>query len=279
MNFFYIRELKSNEMLSALRISYSAFNRNIPDDIGDEVLLLNDLIDHKIASFLIAECDSELCGIGALFNFGEVSTIGYMGVLLKYRSRGIGTQIFTELFERSLQNNTKSIVLYASELGTPIYEKLGFNPSYQAQKYTLSLPIVTNELNNADFEILKSIPHWISKLDQEVMGFDRQEYLNIMIKHGSRILSFKENGFALISKTRVGPIIADSSELALKFIQKSSKMGGNNLIIPKHDYFSEQLVKNLGLQKIENSNVKMMYGRKLNQNLKKLFAIGTYAKL
>ena len=39
------------------------------------------------------------------------------------------------------------------------------------------------------------------------------------------------------------------------------------------------MVKNLGLQKIENSNVKMTYGQSVNQNLKKLFVIGTYAKL
>ena len=279
MNSFSIRELKSNEMLSALRISYSAFNRDVPDDIGDEVLLLQDLMHHKIAFFLIAECDSESCGIGALFNFGEVSTIGYMGVLSKYRSGGLGTRIFTELFEKSLQNNSKSIVLYASELGRPIYEKLGFIPSYRAQKYTLPLPIVANELNSTDFEILDAIPSWILKLDQYIMGFDRQEYLNIMINHGSRILSFKEDGFALISNTRIGPVIADSSELALKFIQKSGQMGVNNLIIPKHNLFSEQLVKNLSLQKVEKSNVKMTYGQKLKQNLKKLYAVGTYAKL
>jgi GNAT superfamily N-acetyltransferase len=274
-----VRELKSNEMLSALRISYSAFNRDVPDDIGDEVILLNDLIDHEIASFLIAECDSELCGIGGLFNFGEISTIGYMGVLSPYRSQGLGTRIFTKLFEKSLQKNIKSIVLYASKLGRPIYEKFGFVPSFHAQKFTLPLSIIENELNNSDFEVLDSIPLWIAKLDQEVMGFDRQEYLNILIKHGSRILSFKKRGFALILKARVGPIIADSSDLALKFIQKSGQMGGNNLIIPKHDYFSDKMLKNLNLQKIENSNVKMTYGKKLNQNLKKLFVIGTFAKL
>ena len=278
MKSFSIRKLKSNEMLSALRISYSAFNRNIPDDIGDEVSLLNDLIDHKIASFLIAECESELFGIGALFNFGEVSTIGYMGVLSNYRSRGLGTQIFTELFQKSLKKNTKSIVLYASKLGRPIYEKFGFLTSFHAQKFTLPRP-VGDELNSTEFEILDSIPSWISKLDQEAMGFDRQEYLNILIKHGSRILSFKKKGFALISKARVGPVIAESSELALKFIQKSGQMGGNNLIIPKHDYFSEQIVKNLGLRKIEDSNVQMIYGQEINQDLKKLFVIGTYAKL
>jgi GNAT superfamily N-acetyltransferase len=274
-----VRELKSNEMLSALRISYSAFNRDVPDDIGDEVILLNDLIDHEIASFLIAECDSELCGIGGLFNFGEISTIGYMGVLSPYRSQGLGTRIFTKLFEKSLQKNIKSIVLYASKLGRPIYEKFGFVPSFHAQKFTLPLSIIENELNTSDFEVLDSIPLWIAKLDQEVMGFDRQEYLNILIKHGSRILSFKKRGFALILKARVGPIIADSSDLALKFIQKSGQMGGNNLIIPKHDYFSDKMLKNLNLQKIENSNVKMTYGKKLNQNLKKLFVIGTFAKL
>jgi len=274
-----VRELKSNEMLSALRISYSAFNRDIPDDIGDEVLLLNDLIDHEIASFLIAECDSELCGIGALFNFGKISTIGYMGVLSPYRSRGFGTRIFTKLFDKSLQKNTKSIVLYASELGRPIYEKLGFIPSYQAQKFTLPIPYVANGWNASDFEILDSIPPWILKLDQEGFGFDRQEYLTILIKHGSRILTFKQEGFALISKTKVGPIIADSSELALKLIKKSSQMGVKNLIIPMHGYFSDKMVKNLYLQKIDNPNVKMTYGKKLNQNLKKLFVIGTFAKL
>jgi GNAT superfamily N-acetyltransferase len=274
-----VRELKSNEMLSALRISYSAFNRNVPNDIGDEVLLLNDLIDHEIASFLIAQYDSEICGIGALFNFGEVNTIGYMGVLSRYRSKGVGTRIFSKLFEKSLRDNIKSIVLYASELGRPIYEKLGFIPSYQAQKFTLTLPIAENESSTSDFEILNSIPPWIIKLDREVMGFDRQKYLNILLNHGFWILSFKQAGFALISKTKVGPVIADSSELALKLIQKSCRMGVNNLIIPKHDYFSEQLVKNLGLQKIDNSNVKMTYGQNLDQNLKKLFVIGTYAKL
>lgn len=68
----------------------------------------------------------KLTGFGMIFHFKEVAWLGWILVHKKYRKQGIGTAITKHLLQESKKLGATKLVLTATELGTPIYEKLGF---------------------------------------------------------------------------------------------------------------------------------------------------------
>ena len=69
---------------------------------------------------------SKLIGFGLIFHFEEVAWLGWILVDKKYRNHGIGTFITEHLINESKKLGATKIVLTATDLGVPIYEKLGF---------------------------------------------------------------------------------------------------------------------------------------------------------
>ena len=137
MNSFMIREPKINEILKSIKVFLLSFGRRDFDNILAEEKAWMFLINKKIAKFLIAEEDNKIVGMGGLFLFQQVASIGYMGVLAEYRGQGIGTAIFRNLMDLATCLGIKSVVLYASKLGEPIYEKYGFRGKYNASMHHL----------------------------------------------------------------------------------------------------------------------------------------------
>ncbi|MHA1235364.1 MAG: GNAT family N-acetyltransferase, partial [Promethearchaeota archaeon] len=127
---FLIRELKISDLHKSLIILYRSFNRTIPPDLGSQEKLLTSLINYGIAEFLVAEEDGIIIGLGGIFFFGDTCSIGYMAVLPEVRRKGLGTIIFRNLVKIGNSKGCKTFMLYASELGEPIYQKFGFRSKY-----------------------------------------------------------------------------------------------------------------------------------------------------
>lgn len=127
---FLIRVLKTNELQESLMVLYLSFNRTIPPDLKNQEKLLISLINYGIAKFLIAEEDGKIIELGGIFFFGDTCSMGYMAVLPEVRCKGLGTSIFNNLVKIGKRKGCKTFMLYASELGAPIYQKFGFRSNY-----------------------------------------------------------------------------------------------------------------------------------------------------
>jgi len=100
---------------------YSYFKRAFSDHACDVVL---------------AEENGRCVGTGIVFYYDSVpSTFNVTGknayitslyVEPEYRCNGIGTEIIAKIVEKVLERKYKIIMLNASEMGKPLYEKLGF---------------------------------------------------------------------------------------------------------------------------------------------------------
>ena len=276
---FLIREPKTNELYEALIVLYRSFGRLIPSDINDQGKLLIDLINSKIAKFLIAEKNKKVIGLGATFFFEDVCSIGYMGILPEVRRNGVGTAIFSNLLNGAKIGGCKTFLLYASKLGEPIYHKSGFRSNYGTTVY--DLPCKSLETQNLDERVKKieNFPDWASEIDKAAMGFDRCEFLNIKLKHGSKLIVADKKGYALISGQRLGPLIAKNLHTAVDLIKMGISLGANHIIVPKHSKFSYSLFDLIKLtERGDEMNLKMIYGKNILQKLDYLYALGTYAK-
>jgi GNAT superfamily N-acetyltransferase len=68
----------------------------------------------------------KLVGFGMFFLFEEVAWLGWIIVHKKHRNQGIGSAISKHLVEKAGEMRAKIFLLTATELGMPIYEKMGF---------------------------------------------------------------------------------------------------------------------------------------------------------
>jgi len=279
MQLFLIRKLKMSEFHESLIVLYRSFNRTIPPDLKNQEKLLVSLINNGIAKFLVAEEDGKIIGLGGIFFFGDTCSIGYMAVLPEVRCKGLGTDIFNNLVKIGKSKGCKTFMLYASELGEPIYHKFGFRSKYITRVYNLpSKPLV---LQDTDKKIIKTdiFPNWAALIDKNSMGFDRSEFLQLKVNHGSILLIADKEGFALASGSRLGPVISKNIHTAVSLINEGIKLGANHIIIPKHSQFPSKIFELVNLtERDDDSNLKMIYGREVGQNLNQFYAVGTYAK-
>ncbi|MFX1575430.1 MAG: GNAT family N-acetyltransferase [Promethearchaeota archaeon] len=279
---YIIRELKEDEILRAIKVFLTAFGRTFYDQLEEEKKVWLYLINENIARFLIALIDDRIIGAGGLFLYHDVASIGYMGVLPDYRSRGVGSALFKNLIQLSLNLDIKTIILYASKLGEPIYKKYGFQGSYYADMYFLPNQFPNINMKEKDLREINYLPDWVINLDSEAMGFNRAQYLKARLALGGKILVIENEGYALVSKIlsqiRLGPLIANNLDAAILLIKKSILLGAENLIIPIHPNFQKKLFSILQLSKRGEPNLKMFFGQELSDRLEFLYAIGTYGK-
>ncbi|MFX1445888.1 MAG: hypothetical protein ACFFHV_20925, partial [Promethearchaeota archaeon] len=74
-------------------------------------------------------------------------------------------------------------------------------------------------------------------------------------------------------------LIATNQIVAQQIVKKSVNLGADHMIITNHNYIPKPLFKSINLVEEEkNTNVKMVRGKKLSENLSLLYAIATYAK-
>jgi hypothetical protein len=170
-------------------------------------------------------------------------------------------------------------MLYASELGEPIYHKFGFRSKYVTSVY--HLPNKTSVLQKTNVKINRTniFSNWAAVIDKNTIGFDRSEFLQLKINHGSILLTVDKEGFALVSSSRLGPVISKNIQTSVSLINEGIKLGANHIIIPKHSQFPSKIFELVNLtERDDDSNLKMIYGKEVAQKLDQFYAIGTYAK-
>jgi N-acetylglutamate synthase-like GNAT family acetyltransferase len=276
---YLIREPKGSELYDALLVLYRSFGRLVPSDIEAQVKLLNNLINSKIAKFLIAEKNKKIFGLGAVFIFQEVCSLGYLSVLPEFRHNGVGSAIFSKLINAAKKVGCKTFLLYASRLGEPIYHKFGFRSNYSTVVHDLPSKLQSIQILNDNVKLITKMPEWVARLDRVAMGFNRSNFIKIKMGHGSKLIVFAEEGFALISGLRIGPIIAKNLSVAVDLINKGISLGANHIIVPKHTKFPNRIFDLIDSnERVDEVNLKMIYGKNILQKLDYIYALGTYAK-
>ena len=73
-----------------------------------------------------ASIENKIVGIGTTILHHETAWLAHIIVHPEYRNRGIGKMITQALVDHSYSKGRKTIYLIATELGLPVYRRLGF---------------------------------------------------------------------------------------------------------------------------------------------------------
>lgn len=123
----------------------------------------------------VSELNGQVCGTVATISFqNRFAWIGMVLVDPPYRGRGIGTDLLKRAIRYLDDEKIATLKLDATPQGKPLYEKLGFVPEYEIERWTLRRPAIaapssvpSGELASAP--LLSTIRH----TDREVFGADR----------------------------------------------------------------------------------------------------------
>ena len=165
----------------------------------------------------VAELDGDPCGTVTTCRFGDVAWIAMMLVDAQLRGQGIGTGLMSHAISYLESSDITSIRLDATQLGLPVYEKLGFLAQFEIVRYA-GEPIVGEKPARVS-ALTHNDLHAACELDREVTGTRREKLLSALltespdnawqIRSGDRADAFvlgRQGSNAI----QIGPCLAES---------------------------------------------------------------------
>ncbi len=105
-----------------------------------------------------------IAGAACCASFGETGWIGALGVLPRSRGRGLGTELTEAAVAWLRERGARTVLLYATDAGRPIYERVGFTAEGRARAWrgapTLApRPESVRALRTADRPAVAALDH------------------------------------------------------------------------------------------------------------------------
>jgi GNAT superfamily N-acetyltransferase len=211
--------------------------------------------------------DKNVIAVGSAIIHGSTAWLGHIIVSDKHRGRGLGTAITSALVEIVKETSCETIMLLATKLGEPVYQKVGFiaESSYTFLKGEPIVQATDGDIIGYHEKYLKSI----LALDLQTTGEDRSKV--IIPNLGGCLLSVtqgKLNGFYLPGLAD-GPIIAEERRVGCMLMTVRS-IRATNFVVPteNEDAISFLITNNY---QIYTTGTRMRLGKPFRWNPKNVY--------
>jgi len=157
-------------------------NRIKPDDWADLSAIHRFYVLSEFCKPIKISVDGKLAGIGTAICYGTTAWLAHIIVAKEFRNRGFGSLIVSFLKDYLLRDcSCQSITLTATDMGFPVYAKLGF--SLQSEYVTLVSDGVlrTQEISERVVRMSESDLPDVLGLDREISGELRASILRPFI--------------------------------------------------------------------------------------------------
>lgn len=157
-------------------------------------------------------------GMVAAILYSRCAYVGLMGVRQEFQKQGAGSTLMRHLLAWLDQQGVQQVLLDASPMGQPLYEKFDFvagNYVYVLQRRndlpTLQRPIEARFITPQDLDLVTAI-------DAQVFGADRSKLLQALIKiYPERAFVIRGDygrigGYLIAQEKRIGPWVMEDPE-------------------------------------------------------------------
>lgn len=213
--------------------------------------------------------NDDIVGIGATIIHHEVAWLGHVIVHSAHRGKGIGKDLTQTLIDIGHQHNCETIYLMATELGAPVYSKLGFVTDTE---YLFFKDIsVDLELLNPD-RIVSYKPEFksqISSIDHVATGEDRMMHLEGELENGFvYVNNDKIEGFYLPS-FGYGLVVANDALAGLELLKLHLK-SHDKVAFPKENVSATDFLYHKGFKEYDAAK-RMRLGKVRPYKLQNLY--------
>lgn len=268
---------KKSEFRKLVDVFYYSFRGEMPTPelVASLTKRFEQLTENNLVTYYAVKSASTIIGLGAITNYIGSSFIGYMGIIPTKRKQGIGSILFERLVKDASSINP-TLELFANLGADRIYRKYGFKDQFRA--FIVELSKSEGIESNVDFKESQTIPQWVYQFDKEAMGYDRSEFLNYLLrKEDSSIIYFEEKGqncYAIKTGKLIGPMIAQTDEIALQLFDKLSSLKAIELVLPEK--VMTKLEEKYEVTK-KHECIKMIYGEPIKNQSDWIWSYNSFA--
>jgi GNAT superfamily N-acetyltransferase len=225
---------------------------------------------------LAIEIDGELASTTTLLCYG--SRLAWLGMVLtrkKFRGQGLARRLLSETLALANQMKIETVKLDATDLGQPLYEKLGFRCEQLVERWEQAAAGSTAILDGRSGSL--SSEHLIA--DREFFGADRSELLGKLAGRNGTFVSGKS--YALVRPGRVssylGPCVSSDAGVARLLIECSIRSTGTPLSwdLLKQNRNAERIAIDLGFGH-RRTLTRMVRGKELRGKEDCIYALGGF---
>ena len=210
---------------------------------------------------IVAKFNNQIVGTGCGILNGTAGWLGTIIVRPEFRRQGIGHTITEHLVTFFDRKDYSTKLLIATELGEPVYKKMGFKQSSTYVFYgadTCVLKPRGNNIRRIEDDDFKGI----EALDRRTTGEERKHLLRLFYSTGWVHDTEGINGFFL-PDFGAGLIIADSEEAGFDLLNVKYRTGSMTTVFPSENKTAKRFLEGQGFAKFLEVP-RMVLGNELN---------------
>lgn len=269
------KTLEYSELKETAEFYLRAYKSTNLSKIGDLVNFWKLFIDRKLCYFIITKYKEKIIGCGAVVTYRSHAWIAWMAVEPDLRRKGVGNEIMNNLMDYAKESGFKSLRLDATNIGKKLYSKFEFREGYQVLWYEIKSLKGRDDFEGQEMSVSNNIAQWCLKLDKEAFGDDRSQLLRLLLNNGGKIITVDNEGYGILWRNRVGPIIAKDIKIAKNIVKYASNIGAEMVYIPLHKDMTQEFLSDLQEKKRDSSLTcctRMTLGDAIKENTKMIYA-------
>ena len=246
------------------------------DQIVEAFQVYMELAERGRGGCIVAEHEGSVVATGCYALYGGYAWLGAVAVEPRLQRRRIGTAVARRLLQL-LHGRVPSIGLDATPASEQLYRRLGFTPEYRTTAYLLPERPAALSGQRLHVEELDTVPAWLRGLDAEATGGDRAALIEAWLRRGAKLLAVEGEGYALVHRCRIGPLVARSIDAALSLLAEAVARGGQRLIAPA---VNREMLEALAMLGARETHVctRMRLGSPRPEKPEMIYAIHSYMK-
>ena len=232
--------------------------------------------DSPDGEILVAAAGRRLVGGACCASFGRTGWIGALGVLPRARRRGIGEQLARASIAWLRERGAETVLLYATDLGRPVYDRVGFATEAPARAWRGVAPRPLPEEAGRLRPLRPGDRDAILALDRLATGEERRAVLDMLpalVGHG-----FERDGelagFVLQTPWGAGPaVVADGREAGLALVRGlAGEAQPLTLTVPDDNAAAPQALAGWGWRPV-NTALRMRFGPPVAHQPARMFGL------
>jgi GNAT superfamily N-acetyltransferase len=219
---------------------------------------------------VVYRCAGEIIGTGNAIINGAIGWLANIIVSESHRNRGIGTVITQHLMDYLKAKKCTTQLLIATELGEPVYRKLGFRKISTYCFFRIETPLEAQD----DHHLLKAKKtdiREILNIDRQILADDRAYLITRCYENG---WIYKKNerliGYYLPNMGR-GPVVATDTEAGLLLLRLKHSEAERRTAVPEENREAIAYMHKTGFEHF-NDCARMILGREVPWQPNRIFS-------
>ena len=204
----------------------------------------------------------EICGVGAIISFQKTAWLAHIIVGKRHRGKGLGTQLTAALVKEAQQMGHSTISLIATELGLPVYSKLGFQIEDEYLFFQRKSEIFSSPKSFLIHAFQSEMERDVLQLDEAITQENRSMVLKEHLTAAKVVLQNGQLTGFYLPTLKNGPICASNSTAGLALlnwkhqtIPKAALPSSNNIAV--------QFFERNGFESFPKRGARMWLGKQL----------------